>query len=320
MTSTYIMTVIMLPLLALMTVAGIYTLIPAEVKEQGGRIPRRRFLIGFMPFFVSAFLVYMLVQSQSTIVNMLGIRVNADYTGYLLMIEGDLVSHFQSFTTPMLTYINGFIYLMIFSFFMVFTFVILIYTRNLKALEEFTIAFIIIYLTAFPFYIFVPVTVTGHALPNVLPLLYDLSPIIDQGVRVVDPFLDNDFPSLHAALSIMALMVVMRRTDLERYKVFSAVSTAAILFSTVYLGIHWITDLVAGGVLALVSYYIATRYREGIFGAAHRVLETVEKRLGIVDTVVCRGCESEFQVIPHCCSVKCPDCGAQLDYHPLTYV
>ncbi len=320
MTSTYLMTVIMLPLLALMTAAGFRFLIPSEVKQQYRRISLRRFLIGFGPFFVCASLVYMLVQSQSSIVNALGIRVNADYTEYLVMIEGDIVSHFQSFATPLLTYFNSFVYLMIFSFLMVFTFIILIYTRNLHALEEFTIAFIIIYLIAFPFYIFVPVTVTGHALPNVSPILYELSPIIDQGVRVVDPFLDNDFPSLHAALSIMALMVVVLRTNLERYKVFSAISTFAILFSTLYLGIHWITDLVAGALLAMVSYYIATRYREHIFGMAHRILVALEERLKIMDSIFCTRCSKEIAVIPHCGNVECPGCGERMEYHPLTYV
>ncbi|MCL7414992.1 MAG: phosphatase PAP2 family protein [ANME-2 cluster archaeon] len=319
MTSTYLMTVIMLPLLALMTIAGFRVLIPGEVKEQYNRISRRRFLIGFGPFFVCAFIVYMLVQSQASIVEALDIRVNADYTGYLVMIEGDIVSHFQTFATPLLTYITAFIYLMLFSFLMVFTFIMLIYTRNLHALEEFTLAFIIIYLTAFPFYIFIPVTVTGHALPNVYTLLYDLSPIIDQGVRVVDPFLDNDFPSLHAALSIMAVMVVVLRTNLERYKVFSVISTLAILFSTLYLGIHWIVDLIAGAILALVSYSIATRYRERIFKRGHRILAVFEERLGILDSIFCVKCSKEVRVIPHSGYVECPGCGEQMEYHPLTY-
>jgi len=308
------MTVIMLPLLVLMTAAGFRFLIPSELKQQYRKISLRRFLIGFGPFFVCAFIIYMLVQSQSSITNALGISVNADYTGYLVMIEGDTVSHFQSFATPLLTYFNSFVYLMIFSFLMVFTFIILIYTRNMHALEEFTIAFILIYITAFPFYIFVPVTVTGHTLPNVSTLLYDLSPIIDQGVRIVDPLLDNDFPSLHAALSIMATLVVVFRTKLERYKVFSIVSTFAILFSTLYLGIHWITDLVAGALLALVSYYIATRYRESIFETAHRTLAAFEERLGIMDSIFCTRCSKEIAVIPHSGNVECPGCGEKMEY------
>ncbi|MBW6518778.1 MAG: phosphatase PAP2 family protein [ANME-2 cluster archaeon] len=320
MTSTYLMTVIMLPLLALMTMAGFRLLIPGEVKKQYGRISPRRFLIGFGPFFVCAFLVYILMQSQSYIVNALGPRVNADYTGYLVMIEGDLVSHFQSFATPLLTYLTAFVYLMAFSFLMVFTFIVLIYTRNLHALEEYTIAFILIYIVAFPFYIFIPIAVTGHTLPNVSTLLYDLSPIIEHGVRIADPLLDNDFPSLHAALSIMATLVVVFRTNLERYKVFSIVSTLAILFSTLYLGIHWITDLVGGILLALVSYYIATRYREHIFRTAHRILAVVEERLKIGDSIVCTKCSKEVTVIPHSGFAECSGCGERMEYHPLTYV
>jgi len=136
----------------------------------------------------------------------------------------------------------------------------------------------------------------------------------------VDPFLDNDFPSLHAALSILALMVVVFRTNLYRYKVFAVLSTAAILFSTVYLGIHWITDLVAGAVLALVSYYFAIKYREVIFRKVHRILVVLEVRLGIMDLIYCAGCSKEISVIPHIGSVECPSCGKKIDYHPLTFV
>ena len=320
MVSENLMTVVMLPLLVLMTIVGYYVLIPGEIREQNSRIPPRRFIIGFLPFVVSASFVYLLVQSQSTIVNFLGIRVHADYTNYIMMIEGDMVAHFQSFATPLLTYLNGFVYLIIFSFIMIFTFVILIFTRNVIALEEFTIAFIIIYLTAFPFYIFFPVTVTGHALPGVSTLLYDLSPIIDQGVRVVDPFLDNDFPSLHAALSVMTVLIVVFRTNLTRYKVFVVISTIAIFFSTIYLGIHWITDLVAGTILALASYYIAVRYRKTILNQPNRILVAIEKKMSIMDQIFCEKCSNQISIIPHSTHIECPHCGSILNYHPLIYI
>ena len=319
MLSEYLMTMIMLPLLALMTFVGFYILIPYELRRRNNKIPTRRLLIGFLPFLVSASFVYILVQSQSSIGDRFGIRITADYTPYILNIEGDIVAYFQSFTAPVITYVTGFVYLIIFSFFLIFTFVILLSTRNIPALEEFTIAFIIIYLAAFPFYIFIPVTVTGHTLPNVEPLLYDLSPIIDQGVRVVDPYLDNDFPSLHAALSIMALLIVLFRTDLKRYKIFGLISTPAILFSTLYLGIHWITDLIGGAALALISYAIAIRYRKIILQFPHRILAAIEKKAGIMDSILCSNCSKQILIIPHCQSVNCPHCGFTLEYHPLTY-
>lgn len=319
MFSEYLMTGIMLPLVAIMTVVGYYTLIPGEMREKNSRIPLRRFIIGFWPFVVSASCVYLLMQSQSAINNVLGIRIHADYTGYIMMIEGDTVAHFQGFATPLFTYLNGFIYLIVFSFILIFTFVILIFSRNVRALEEFTIAFILIYLTAFPFYIFFPVTVTGHTLQNVAPLLYDLSPIIDQGIRVIDPFLDNDFPSLHAALSVMAVLIVVNRTHLTRYKIFVVAATIAILFSTLYLGIHWITDLVAGTVLALISYYVAVRFRTPLLELPNRILVSIEERMGIMDMILCTHCAEQISLVPHRASVHCPHCGSAIDYHPLTY-
>lgn len=319
MTSTYMMTMIMLPLLALMVFIGYYILIPLKIRERNKRIPIGRFIIGFLPFFVSAFFVYMLVQSQYTIIKVFGLDINTNYTKYIMMIEGDIVHHFQSFATPTLTIIMGFVYLMIFSFLLIFTFVILIYTKNLTTLEEFTIAYIITYLVAFPFYIYFPVTVTGHALSNVEPLLYNLSPIIDEGVRVVDPFLDNDFPSLHAAQSTIALLIVVFRTNLTRFKLFTIISTIAILFSTLYLGIHWISDLVAGCLLALLSYYIAIHYRKKISMMVNKVLFSIEMKAGIIDDILCSKCQKNIRVIPHNMSVRCPYCGTIMEYHPLTY-
>jgi len=319
MTSTYMMTMIMLPLLALMVFIGYYIFIPLKIRERNKRIPIRRFIIGFLPFFVSAFFVYMLVQSQYTIIKVFGLNINTNYTKYIMMIEGDLVHYFQTFATPTLTVLMGFVYLMIFSFLLVFTFIILIYTKNLTTLEEFTIAYIITYLVAFPFYIYFPVTVTGHALPDVEPLLYNLNPIIDEGVRVVDPFLDNDFPSLHAAQSTIALLIVVFRTNLTRFKLFAIISTIAILFSTLYLGIHWISDLVAGCLLALLSYYIAIHYRKKISMIVNKVLLSIEMRAGIIDDILCSKCQNNIRVIPHSMSVKCPYCGTIMEYHPLTY-
>jgi len=258
------MAVIMLPLLALMSIIGYHVLIPGEIREYNIKIPPHKFIVGFWPFMVSATFVYLLVQSQATIVNFLGIKVNSDYTSYIMMIEGDMVAHFQTLATPLLTYLNSFVYLIIFPFMVIFTFEILIFTRNVKALEEFTIAFIIIFLTALPFDIFFPVTVPGHVLQGVSPLFYELSPIIDQGVRVVDPFLDNDFPSLHSALSTLVLIIIVFKTNLTRYKIFVVIFTIAILFSTLYLGTNWITSLIAGIILGNISYFGAVKYREKV--------------------------------------------------------
>ncbi|WP_163280124.1 phosphatase PAP2 family protein, partial [Klebsiella aerogenes] len=37
-----------------------------------------------------------------------------------------------------------------------------------------------------------------------------------------------------------------------RYQAFAVITTAAILFTFLYLGIHWLSDLVGGTLLAIV--------------------------------------------------------------------
>lgn len=318
MDSPYLLTAIMLPIILLMVGIGYYAFVPEDMKINLRNISKRRLLLGILPYALSACFVYSLVNSQAATRDFLGLDPYLNYAGYILMIEGDTVSYFQSSISPLLTYTVSFVYLVIFAFLLIFTFLILVFTCNLKALQEFTIAFIIIYLVAFPFYIFFPVKVTGYTLSNMLPLLYELNPIIAQGLRFCDPTLDNCFPSLHAALSIMALLVVIFSSDLKGYKFFALVSTIAIQFSILYLGIHWITDLIGGVVLAIIAYFIAAKCRSRILRFPQRIAVATEEKLGICEPVVCKNCSSKLYVIPHSGQFQCPNCGSIQKFHPLT--
>jgi membrane-associated phospholipid phosphatase len=222
------------------------------------------FLREVLPYVGFVSLIYLLVKSQGIIVNKLvhafGFSLDYDLAKYILILEGSRVSIFQAFTSPLLTYASSFIYIFGFAFLLTFTFIFFLSTDQVKALKEYTLAISFIYIVAFPFYIFTPVKVTGYTLPGVTPLLYELSPLIVNGLRTVDPLFDNCFPSLHAALSILAMLFIIFRTDLRSLKVLAVFMTLAIQFTIFYLGIHWMTDFVAGTILALLSYYFATKY------------------------------------------------------------
>ncbi|UGV40979.1 inositol phosphorylceramide synthase [Methanococcoides orientis] len=278
------MSLIMTPILICMIALAYYIFVPEEFKNNNKKNYRWMYSLDTLPYFLSACFVYMLVKSQLAIANFLDKGTYTNYAGYMMLIEGDAVSYFQNFASPMLTYISAAVYLIGFSFLLIFTFLLLMHTQKLEVLQEYTIAFVAIYLVALPFYIYVPVSVTGFTLPTVAPLLYDLSPIILQGVTIVDPFLDNCFPSLHAALSIMAMLMIFR-TDLTRFKIFSLATTIAIQFTILYLGIHWITDMIGGFILAMVSYFIATRYRVTIIRLPETIMSTFERRTELVDAV-----------------------------------
>ncbi len=212
-----------------------------------------------LPYVASATLIFILMDSQRDISNFLGLSPSLNYDRYMLMLEGTKVSIFQSLANPTLTYFCGAVYLVGFPFLLIFTFILFLFSQDDEALKEYAITFTLIYLIAYIFYIFFPVNVTGHVLPGMVPLLYQLNPAILGIVTICSPRLNNCFPSLHAALSVMATMFILFKTDLRRYKVFAVGTTIFILFSILYLGIHWITDMIGGIILALASYFVATR-------------------------------------------------------------
>ncbi|MBP1910383.1 phosphatase PAP2 family protein [Methanolobus bombayensis] len=253
----------------LMNVIAYYIFIQRNYrKEQSSSGASNRdkftFVREVLPYVGFVSLIYLLVKSQGIIVNKLvkvpGFSLEYDLARYIFLIEGNSVSIFQAFTSPVLTYISSFIYIFGFAFLLTFTFLFFLLTNQLKTLKEYAIAISVIYIVAFPFYILTPVKVTGYTLPGVTPLLYNLSPLIVNGLRTVDPLFDNCFPSLHAALSILAMLFIIFRTDLRSLKVLAVFTTLAIQFTIFYLGIHWMTDFVAGILLAFLSYFIGTKY------------------------------------------------------------
>lgn len=258
---------LLISIIFLMIVVGCYVFLPEGQRKRFAGIKDIKDQIlspHVYPYLILAGFIYLLMKSQVIFSMQSKVIYFPQLAQYILLLEGSKVSYFQMVINPVLTYISAFIYLCGFSYLLVFTFLLLIITRQFKVLQEYAIGFILTYLVAFPFYIFTPVKVTGYSLPNVAPLLYDLDPALREALYIVDPLQDNCFPSLHAALSIMAMLIVLFRTDFKRFKIFAVALTVAIQFTIFYLGIHWITDFIAGIALGCLSYYVATRYSQYI--------------------------------------------------------
>jgi membrane-associated phospholipid phosphatase len=73
--------------------------------------------------------------------------------------------------------------------------------------------------------------------------------------------IDNCFPSFHTSGTI-ALVLVWYRLGL-RYRHAIACLGAAVVISTILLGIHWIADIVAGTGLAVFSLWLAEKISSG---------------------------------------------------------
>ncbi|PSP74621.1 hypothetical protein BRC86_05530, partial [Halobacteriales archaeon QS_3_64_16] len=89
---------------------------------------------------------------------------------------------------------------------------------------------------------------TAYYLPGVEALLYDLHPVIRAGIAATDTLV-KAFPSLHAGLSILAALYARKAG--RRYAYTAGALAVGITLSTLYLGIHWLSDIAF--VLALVG-------------------------------------------------------------------
>ena len=289
--------------------------VPGECRKRKRGYTARQLINGYWPYVLAAAVVYGLMQAQFPVQRELNLFVNYDCTHYIEHIEGGAIAVFQNCMHPALTYLMTFVYLVVFSSIMIFTFLVLAYTEQISALKHFSLVFILDYLIAFPFYLLFPVKVTGYALSGVQPLMYELHPMIYEGITTVDP-LDNCFPSLHVALVFSALLI-SHTTDLRRYTTFLTLAFPMIVFATLYLGVHWIADIVAGMALSFFTFHIATHYGEPILERANTVAVWIEKAIGVEETVVCAACACEIGVVPHLRSVNCPRCGAVIEHRVL---
>ncbi|PZE21719.1 phosphatase PAP2 family protein [Paenibacillus xerothermodurans] len=74
---------------------------------------------------------------------------------------------------------------------------------------------------------------------------------VEQGINSV-----NCFPSMHTSIAFAALLLVQRENS-RLYRGLMTVFCTAIIFSTLYLKIHWVIDVVAGVAFAYVCVKLA---------------------------------------------------------------
>jgi membrane-associated phospholipid phosphatase len=194
------------------------------------------------------------------IVNTLAMHfhVARTFTGAIYAVEGATVVAFQAVTSTPLTVLATGVYLVGFPFVVLFTYF------KLKAHDEeqahrYALAYIIVVVCAVPFFLLFPVKVSSLYLSSVQPLMYELSPAIQYGIFSTDTLV-KAFPSLHTGLSVLAALYA-RKAD-ARYAYFAAGLAAAIVFSTLYLGVHWVTDAAFAVLLVWVAYRLSQRVSE----------------------------------------------------------
>ena len=126
---------------------------------------------------------------------------------------------------------------------------------------RFTVALLALSFAAFVVFVLVPVAppwLAGqhHLLPGVRSLL-SLPSAVSPYFNRLDPDTAAAFPSLHAAYPLLCALALWPVT--RRGAALAFGWCAVVWFSVVYLGQHYVTDVIGGIVLALVTWLIMTR-------------------------------------------------------------
>ena len=252
--STLIPALLFLPTLALVLALALPGRTPWRVAASGLRRLSEdrgaRLLVAGMLGVIGVNLLLTAVDRRFTM------AVGHDFAPDLHRIEGDAVRNLQqALGNPLLTAVLSWVYVVVYPVLVIASLLVYHARGDEERLRVLGAAYFANYVLAQPFYFFFPVTepayIPGSGVVNgiesVLPGFMD-------GFRLTSG-IDNCFPSLHTSLSL-SLALIAASSPRRLWRATACGCAAAIAFSTVYLGIHWMSDLIAGVVFGWTCFRI----------------------------------------------------------------
>ncbi|MCI4398697.1 MAG: phosphatase PAP2 family protein [Acidobacteria bacterium] len=172
-----------------------------------------------------------------------------DFTPYFLRLEGPATALFQVVNAPWLTYVLSAIYLYVFPVIGLVAILVTYREGEFEITRKLFWGAILNYLFIIPFYILVPVAERWSASDGEVQLLMNqISPFLIEGLRPLSG-LNNCFPSFHTSLAFSFAMLVARSRNQRLRRTMTALAWL-VLFSTLYLGFHWVLDVFGGLIFA----------------------------------------------------------------------
>lgn len=182
-------------------------------------------------------------------------------TGTIFAIEGGFVAWVQTHATPELTYLLSVTYVYGYAFLLLFPFLAYLALEESTQLNRLLAAYTLNYVIGLLFY----TIVFAHGPRNVMPdlvtsLLYTTMPDLSYLTTEIN-VPTNVFPSLHTSLSVTVAGLAYRTRDLyPAWAALSAILAIGVIFSTMYLGLHWLIDVLGGIALGAFTVWVVPRH------------------------------------------------------------
>lgn len=207
----------------------------------------------------------------------IGIRI----TGLIFEFERSLfgespVTVLQSFQSPELTSFFVFIYIYGYAFLLLFPFIAYFALEEMDELSTLLLAYTANYGIGLVCYVvfiaFGPRNFDTLLFEDILYSAFPESGYLTYSVNERT----NVFPSLHTSMAMTAFFLsILTRKRYPLWVPVSGVLAVSVALSTMYLGIHWFSDVVAGTVLAAISVYVGVNYSiHGIFRALQLYIDS----------------------------------------------
>ncbi len=208
-----------------------------------------------------------------------------DITDEIYAIEGEFVAVLQDVVPAATLEFFSAMYMFGFPFLLVTAPILYFTLPSQRYLKELLVAYVLNYLLGSICYtLFIAYGPRNH-LSSVDGLMYQFYPQTQDLTAAVSAN-TNVFPSLHTSLAIVVLHFAWRsRREFPRWFSIASFVVACVVFSTMYLGIHWVLDVVAGVVLGVGSVFTAERLVARAEGGAGRDLTPGEREGGIESDV-----------------------------------